>query len=107
MPERPSHVRLFPRSLQRFVAAGGVALVVLLGVLAASPVLHHWLHSDADQAGHECAVTLFLHGAEQPAAGVAALPPQLLLTRVAARPSEPALAAPRYWLPPGQAPPVG
>src|SRR5271166_1428409 len=37
-------------------------VVLFLAALAASPSLHEWLHHDADEPGHECAVTLFLHG---------------------------------------------
>jgi hypothetical protein len=48
-----------------FRKAGAVllcAFVLLLAALAASPSLHEWLHHDANEEGHECAVTLFLHG---------------------------------------------
>jgi hypothetical protein len=38
------------------------AFVLFIAALAASPSLHEWLHHDANEAGHECAVTLFLHG---------------------------------------------
>src|ERR1035438_9295227 len=39
-----------------------VFLVLLLNLLAASPSLHEWFHSDAGKEGHQCAVTLFAHG---------------------------------------------
>lgn len=38
------------------------ALVLLLSALAASPSFHQWLHHDADNPDHECAVTLFSSG---------------------------------------------
>jgi hypothetical protein len=38
------------------------ATVLFLAALAASPSLHQWLHHDADEADHDCAVTLFAHG---------------------------------------------
>ncbi len=38
------------------------AFVLFLAALAASPSLHEWLHHDANEPDHECAVTLFLHG---------------------------------------------
>jgi hypothetical protein len=38
------------------------AIVLFLAALAASPSLHQWLHHDANEPGHECAVTLFTHG---------------------------------------------
>ena len=36
--------------------------VLLLLAMAASPALHERIHHDADQPGHECAVTMFAHG---------------------------------------------
>lgn len=38
------------------------AMVLFLAALAASPSLHEWLHHDANEPDHECAVTLFVHG---------------------------------------------
>ena len=38
------------------------AMILFLAALAASPSLHTWLHHDANEADHDCAVTLFLHG---------------------------------------------
>jgi hypothetical protein len=38
------------------------AFVLFLAALAASPSLHEWLHHDANEPDHECAVTQFLHG---------------------------------------------
>lgn len=37
-------------------------LVLVLGAMAACPALHELIHHDADQPGHECAVTMFAHG---------------------------------------------
>jgi hypothetical protein len=39
-----------------------VFLVLLLNLLAASPSLHELIHHDADEPGHQCAVTMFAHG---------------------------------------------
>jgi hypothetical protein len=39
-----------------------LALVLLLSLLAANQSLHRLIHKDADDAGHECAVTLYAHG---------------------------------------------
>jgi hypothetical protein len=44
--------------------------VFALVALAASPQMHHWVHPDAGSDGHECAVTLFLHGAADGAPAV-------------------------------------
>ena len=40
----------------------------LLGMLAVSPALHAALHADSDHGDHACAVTLFAHGTDDPAA---------------------------------------
>ena len=91
----------------RLLAGGCVALVALLAILAASPALHEWLHKDAGDADHECAVTLFLHGLEDAAAAVTAV---AVIWKVAASgilmPVGPDLDRRRDWLPPGNAPPA-
>lgn len=48
--------------VRKATAALLCAFVLFLAALAASPSLHEWLHHDANEANHECAVTLFLHG---------------------------------------------
>lgn len=50
----------------RGIAALCALAVWLLGVLAISPQLHGHVHEDAATPHHECAVTLFQHGAENP-----------------------------------------
>ena len=37
-------------------------MVLFVAVLASSESLHKLIHSDADEASHQCAVTLFAHG---------------------------------------------
>jgi hypothetical protein len=44
------------------IAALLVGMVLLLNAMAACHELHKWFHKDADQPGHECAVTIFAHG---------------------------------------------
>jgi hypothetical protein len=39
-----------------------LSLFLLVQVMAAVPAFHAWAHQDARDPGHECAVTLFLHG---------------------------------------------
>jgi len=39
-----------------------ILLVLLLNLLAASPSLHEYFHTDAGKAEHQCAVTVFAHG---------------------------------------------
>jgi hypothetical protein len=111
----PRQLRSF---LHRLTAVLGIALVLLLNVLAVSPELHAWVHdhSAADQTGadhdpvgsvdHVCAVTLFAHGVT-PLLFLCLL----LLARplvsgpVALAPDWLAVIRPRYWLVPSHAPP--
>ena len=52
----------------RYRLAAVLLLAHLLAIiaLAASPRLHHWVHPDADDDDHDCAVELFLHGGGGP-----------------------------------------
>jgi hypothetical protein len=52
----------FGTMFRKASAAMLCAMVLFLAALAASPSLHQWLHHDANEADHECAVTLFAHG---------------------------------------------
>lgn len=98
--------QLFP--LHRQILAGAsVALLLLLSVLAASPVLHRALHADADHDSHECAVVLFASGVTL-ALGVFAIAAPAVVWRVepAAVLAELFLASPRYLRQPERGPPV-
>jgi hypothetical protein len=107
MTARVFHLRVFHPCLHRLLAASGAALVLLLSVLAASPELHAWLHGNAGETDHECVITLFQHGMVAAAAEIALVFVALILpARVAAAPAALHLAPPRYWLPPGHAPPA-
>ena len=58
--------------LRRTFAAGSAALVLALGIFAASPQLHQWLHGDASLThDDECAVMLFASGVSSPVAAIA------------------------------------
>ena len=83
-----------------------VAVVLLLNAMAASPALHELIHHDADQPGHECAVTMFAHGKVDtstvdisvvtPATSIEIVPPVIF-----------SVFAPAIEnLPPGRGPPV-
>ena len=62
---------------RRFVAGLLLAHVAAIVILTVSPRLHHWIHPDADDDDHDCAVELFLHGGCHAAPGMvhAPLPP--------------------------------
>ncbi|MDF9831854.1 hypothetical protein M2103_000058 [Ereboglobus sp. PH5-5] len=53
---------------RRLFASGLCALVLAVGMLAASPQLHKMLHNDADQPDHTCVITDFAQGATLTAA---------------------------------------
>jgi hypothetical protein len=89
------------------LAVGCIALVIALGLFAASPLLHQQLHhhSGADDDG--CAVVLFATGVSVPLDLPALLPPS---TESHAQPyvafSELFLDSPGYLQPRGRGPPV-
>lgn len=94
---------------RRLIAAGGVALVLLLSVLAVSPELHERFHHHCDHDGNEdaCAVVLYTHGVSAPfdTAVLAATPVEWhALGR--ATTAEIFLTSPRYLHLPGRGPPV-
>jgi hypothetical protein len=97
-----------PLSLRSLCAAGGVALVLMLSVFAASPALHHWLHGDGSaDAGDSCAVVLFASGVTL-AAGVALVAAEPQVWREAyARPIGAVfVASPRHLRHPERGPPI-
>ncbi len=95
-----------PGGLRRWLAAGGACLVLVLAVLAASPALHQWLHADAGQEGHQCAITLFAHGFESGGAALALIIfPVLRAAATLQAAADPAPAVRRYLLLPGRGPP--
>jgi hypothetical protein len=55
-------IKHFKRPSQAVLALLLAGLVLLLDAMAACPELHELIHHDADQPGHECAVTMFAHG---------------------------------------------
>lgn len=95
--------------LRRLLAAGCIALVFILGLLAASPVLHDQLHhGKAASAEDGCAVVLFAHGVSVPLAMIKAPPaPVEWREQVFIGSTELMLDSPRYRLQPGRGPPVG
>jgi hypothetical protein len=92
---------------RRLLAAGSVALVLALAVLASCPELHHWLHGDSEQDSHACAVMLYASGLTLTAgaAGLAA-PAVVWHERPAVAVAEIFLASPRYLRQPERGPPV-
>jgi len=94
--------------LRRLMAVGGVALVLLLTALAASPELHHWFHGGDDGGSEDnCAVVLYAHGVSvAPDTAVLAATPALWRGLDRPEVAEVALAASRHLHPPGRGPPV-
>ena len=48
--------------LRRFLVAVLLAHLLVVMAMAASPALHDWVHTDAGDRGHDCAVVVFLAG---------------------------------------------
>jgi hypothetical protein len=108
-------------SFHRITAVFGVALVLLLSVLAASPELHAWVHghegaaqhtspvdAPVGDADHACAVTLFASGVSLLLAFFLVLLARVLIRSHALRSSDWLIVTrPHYWLVPSHAPPVG
>jgi hypothetical protein len=72
-------MKVFRKKRQR-ASALLLGLFLFLQALSISPALHALVHSDAAEAGHECAVTLFTHG--QINASATAVPIVCTATRV-------------------------
>jgi hypothetical protein len=68
--------RHFQHSGLAVIASLLACVVLLLDAMAACPDLHELIHHDADEPGHECAVTMFAHGqVDSPVVDVAAIIP--------------------------------
>jgi len=50
------------RTAKTVLSALLVLQLLVLLAMAACPALHELIHQDADKPGHECAVTMFVHG---------------------------------------------
>lgn len=83
-----------------------VVMVLLLAAMAACPKLHELIHHDADEPGHQCAVTMFIHGqVDSVVVAVAAIIPVGPVELPIVHPL-PVFSAPLDILPPGRGPPV-
>jgi hypothetical protein len=72
-PEQSRFSKQMPAT--RFVLSALLALLVAgLQSLAISQPLHQWLHSDAGDPGHQCAVTFFAQNPIQTSASAVAVP---------------------------------
>jgi len=108
-------------TFHRITAVFGVALVLLLNVLAAGPELHAWVHGPQDaakhagpehapvgDADHECAVTIFAGGVSLLLAFFLVLLARVSIRNQALLSSDWRIVTrPHYWLVPSHAPPVG
>jgi len=92
---------------QALIAALLVALVLLLDAMVACPGLHELLHADADQAGHECAVTMFIHGQVDSAVVLVAAILPAAPVEFSPQTATALFHARTDILPPGRGPPAG
>jgi hypothetical protein len=94
--------------VRRALAASLAVLVFVLGVFAASPVLHGRLHQHAEQSTEDgCAIVLFAGGVSMPLA-TNVLPPTIMEWQESREVelAEIFLDSPRYLLRPERGPPV-
>ena len=93
--------------LRRLVAAGCVALVLALTVLAVCPALHAWLHGEKQlDDDDDCAVVLFVQGVTPAVAAIMAFWVALrALAEDLPGPRVLFLEACRFLNPPGRGPP--
>jgi len=90
----------------RACAALLASLVLLLGTLAVSPELHELIHKDANEAGHQCAITVFAHGqVDSVSVDVAVVTPSVLCTTISL-PAVQVFSATVENLPFGRGPPA-
>ena len=92
---------------QALIAALLVALVLLLDAMVACPGLHELLHADADKAGHECAVTMFIHGQVDSAVVLVATILLAAPVEFSPLPASSLFSTRADALPPGRGPPTG
>jgi hypothetical protein len=98
--------RHFNSTGERAIAALLVALILFIDVMAACPALHELIHHDADEPGHECAVTMFAHGqVESVTVDVPPAPPTAAI-EVAPRIFFSVFRPVIQCLPPGRGPPA-
>jgi hypothetical protein len=100
--------RFSVKRLGKMAIAVLLVMSVLLSLFAASsPSLHHFIHSDASQPGHECFVTLLSQGAVDLPLGAVVVAICLLIFGAFLPVSKVLiLPAAEYPFPPGRAPPV-
>ncbi|MDB6167185.1 MAG: hypothetical protein JWM88_49 [Verrucomicrobia bacterium] len=98
----------FGPPFQRLLAVGGIALVLLLTALTASPELHRFVHGHDDVGADDgCAVVQFAHGVSAVPDVVAAEAGPAAADLVAQpRSREIFLASSRYLHPPERGPPA-
>jgi hypothetical protein len=58
----PAPERSFMRAAKSGVGFFCLGVFLLVQTMAAIPAFHAWVHHDAREPEHECAVTLFLNG---------------------------------------------
>ncbi|MDB6126769.1 MAG: hypothetical protein JWM35_665 [Verrucomicrobia bacterium] len=100
--------KLLVAIFRRFVAVGGIGLVLLLTALTASPELHHWFHGQDDAGADDgCAVVQFAQGVSVAVDQIAVVStPAVWHFAHRLVSDEILLASPRYLHQPERGPPV-
>jgi hypothetical protein len=80
----PAPAKWFMRAAKHGAAVSCLSVFLLIQIMAAVPAFHAWAHPDASDPGHECVVTLFLHGqVHSPSTEVEVSKPVTVLVSVA------------------------
>jgi hypothetical protein len=83
-----------------------VAVILFLNAMAACPALHQLIHHDANQPGHECAVTIFAHGKVEAATVEVSVTAAAILIAASPQIEISVFSTAIENLPPGRAPPA-
>ena len=96
-----------PRWCKSIFAGLLIVWIFVSSLLAVSPTLHQWLHDDAAQSSHQCAITLFQQQQILPSEPqVAAFVAEVGFVFHLPLHSAPPLTSVDYFCAPGRAPPV-
>lgn len=100
-----SYLMLQARQVKIISSLLALVLYLVVQAFAASPSLHHFIHHDADQADHQCAVTLLSHGQVALTPTEVSVPVPIRLLGELTLPTVPVLGTVEYRLLPERAPP--
>ena len=88
------------------VATLCAAIIFTLGLMTVSPEAHHLVHTDCNENGHSCAVTLFAQGTDSSVPVNFTVVSFFSFSSVTLIPETPVIKASTYRLKPERGPPI-